>query len=71
MTDEQFLFVAEQLSRQTALLEAIVVALVPEAAEESDECRHPDENRVSFATPQYPDRWICNLCKFEHGVIHN
>jgi hypothetical protein len=72
VTDEQFLFIAQHLSRQTELLEAIVVALVPEAAEETDECQHPDESRVSLATPSRPDHWICNICKWEHhGVTRN
>jgi hypothetical protein len=73
VTDEQFLFIAHHLARQTELLEAMIVALVPEAApEESDECQHPDEQRVSLATPARPDHWICSACKHEHtGIVHN
>lgn len=64
--------IAQLLEQQTVLLIAIAGALVQEQEPESDECRHPDDNRVSLATPGRPDHWICNACRYEHqGVIQN
>lgn len=72
MTVEQAQRIIELLEHQLALLEVMAVALVPEEAEPSDDCQHPDDNRVSLKTPGMPDHWICNLCKHEHrGVITN
>lgn len=73
MTEDQFRFVVEHLSRQTQLLEVIAVALADDEPEVLDgECQHPDEKRVSLATPRMPDHWICSECKHEHrGVITN
>ena len=49
-------------------LGALMVGGEPEA---TDECQHPDESRISLATPAQPQHWICNDCKYEHGVIAN
>lgn len=50
-------------------------ALMASAAaedEESDACAHPEDARVSLATPQQPDHWICNRCRYEHaGLTRN
>jgi hypothetical protein len=75
VTDAQFLVLVQRQDRQIELLEqiAIVLAAIMTGTEvvESNECQHPDESRISLATPAQPQHWICNDCKYEHGVIPN
>lgn len=68
MTNDQFLVITELLSE----IRDVLMMFLPDDPAESDECQHPEDQRVSFATPQQPDHWICSGCKFEHhGVIRN
>jgi len=43
-------------------------------AEDPSVCSHPEEKRISFATPRDPDHWVCGVptCRYEHrGLVHN
>lgn len=43
-------------------------------ADEPIGCQHPEEQRVSLATPADPDHWVCAVptCRYEHhGLVHN
>jgi hypothetical protein len=73
VTDDEFKAeVLAEMKAQTFLLETIAGAFAVEEVEETAECQHPDDSRVSFATPQRPDHWICNVCRYEHhGVTRN
>lgn len=64
MTEEQFRTLAGLLLEIRDLL---VLSTLPPP--EEDGCVHPEENRVSLATLAKPDHWICNLCRYEHGVM--
>lgn len=69
MNDEQFLVLSGLL---TEIRDALYVLVGSSIAEDSDECEHPEPNRVSLATPSLPDHWICNVCRYEHGAVrHN
>ena len=64
MTDEQFAVLAGLLLE---IRDALVLSVtVPELLEG---CPHPDDHRVSLATPSMPDHWICNVCRYEHGGL--
>lgn len=67
MTDEQFLLLVQLL---TEIRDTLLIAFDNDAPE-SGQCQHPDENRVSLATPGMPDHWVCSLCRFENGVGHS
>jgi hypothetical protein len=65
VTDDQFFVIV-------ALLGEIRDALVGAEIEEPAGCQHPDEQRVSLATPREPDHWVCAGCKYEHkGIATN
>lgn len=70
MNDEQFLVIVGLLSEIRDVLVAGIEA--SEEPEDPTACPHPEANRVSFATPAQPERWVCNVCKFEHvGLTRN
>ena len=48
--------------------------LAPPLVEEIDEdggCLHPEDQRISFATMQDPQHWICRVCKYEHHGVED
>lgn len=58
------------MQAMTNNLQAIYMALA--APEDADDgaCHHPEDLRVSLATPRDPDHWVCSACRFEHqGLI--
>jgi hypothetical protein len=65
MTDEQFAVVVGLL---TEIRDALV-SPAEDDAEESDECQHPEDQRVSFATFADPHHWVCRVCRYEHRGI--
>lgn len=69
MTDAQFNTIVLLLQGIHDLLAAGIQSAEDEPGEE---CPHPDDARVSLATPADPDHWICFSCKHEHkGVRGN
>jgi hypothetical protein len=63
MTDHQF----QVLGALLIEIRDAVLALSQEViVETSDECTHPDEQRVSLATPGDPHHWICHACRYEN-----
>lgn len=74
MTDQQFTILAGVLLESRDLLIEIRDLLTqPVEIQTVDEgCQHPDDKRVSLATPSQPDHWVCHECRYEHtGVITN
>ena len=61
MTDEQFAVVVVLLTDIRDLLASGL-----QAAEESDECQHPEDQRVNLSTPSDPNHWICHACRFDN-----
>lgn len=33
-------------------------------------CPHPEDARVSLATPGDPDHWVCHHCRYEHRLAN-
>ena len=69
VTDEQFQIVVGLLVTQLARLEEIrdgVNALNQTVeVETTDECPHPEEQRVDISTLNDLNHWICTVCKFD------
>lgn len=63
MTDDQYLMITDLL---TEIRDAVLALNEPIDVVESNECLHPDEARISLATPSHPTHWICHLCRYEH-----
>ena len=63
MTDDQFAVVVVLLTDIRDLLASGL-----QAAEESDECQHPEDQRVNLSTPSDPNHWICHACRFDNKV---
>jgi hypothetical protein len=68
VTDEQFLVVASLL---TEIRDAVVALNVTvEMVQDSDECVHPEDQRVSLATPSDPFHWVCHVCRYENRTAN-
>jgi hypothetical protein len=61
-------------------IRAVLLALMQQTqgTGESEGCQHPEESRVSFATSNDPDHWVCTAmtedgpCRYEHiGLTRN
>ena len=64
MTDDQFVVLATLLAEiRDVLVQGVPAAEAPEA---EPGCVHPDDKRVSLATSNQPDHWVCAICRFEH-----
>jgi len=64
MTDEQYYVLASLLAE---IRDAVVdLNTTVETVQESDECQHPEDQRVSLATPGDPHHWICHACRYEN-----
>ena len=70
MTEDQF---AVLMTVLYDIRDAVLaLSVVEEVDDDPDVCQHPEEARVSLATPGDPFRWICNQCRYEHrGVTRN
>lgn len=42
------------------------LVLSPDEVQAPNGCPHPEERRVSLATPSQPDHWVCSVCRYEH-----
>ena len=54
----------QQAARVIELLEGIYVALAPQ--EPSDECEHPEDERIDLSSFGDPHHWVCRICKFDN-----
>lgn len=66
MTDHQFMMICSLL---VDIREAITSLTMIEELPDDGECSHPDDARISLATPGDPFHWICNICRFEHTNV--
>lgn len=61
VTDEQFSIIVGLLVD----IRDGIVALCAQP-EQSDDCPHPEEQRISLSTPADPNHWVCNACRFDN-----
>jgi hypothetical protein len=72
VTEAQFLVITQLLAEIRDTTRVVLAMFLPDDPAETDECQHPDENRVPFATAKHPAGWVCSLCKFDpYGVMKN
>ncbi len=73
MTERQFAEWADLVvTRLTEIRDVLVNGLQAAAADPDAPCEHPEDARISFATPGDPDHWVCKQCRHEHqGLTTN
>lgn len=61
MTDEQFGIIVELLTDIRSAL--VVMTLRPE---DSDECEHPEDQRINMSTMGDLNHWVCRVCRWDN-----
>lgn len=61
VTDLQFAALVELL---TDIRDGILVLVAQ--PDESTECQHPEEQRISFSTMGDPNHWVCRVCRWDN-----
>lgn len=67
MDGTKFVMTDTQFAELMCILGEIKQALSPGDLA-SDECPHPEEQRVSFRSAGDPDHWYCRACKEHFGM---
>lgn len=63
VTHQQF---AEMMGVLHEIRDLLVMSVV-QREDESTECQHPEEQRISLGYENRIERWVCKVCRFDSG----